>query len=102
MKTIYSALFLSLALFVICGCSGEPTNTAKQEKSGGPVNKICPIEGNAVDEKAVTVEWKGQKIAFCCEPCIPTWNELSDAEKEQKLADAAKAAKEGKGGKMAH
>jgi hypothetical protein len=31
-------------------------------------------------------EFKGQKIGFCCAPCIPKWEALSDEDKAAKLA----------------
>lgn len=54
------------------------------------VNDKCPIMGTAIDPANVTEdltrEYKGQKVAFCCNMCPSQWDKLSDAEKEAKLA----------------
>jgi hypothetical protein len=57
-------------------------------------NIKCPIMGSAIDPAkvtpALTREFKGQKVAFCCGECPPQWDKLSDKEKQAKL-DAVKA-----------
>ena len=54
------------------------------------VNNKCPIMGTTIDPANVTEdlirEYKGQKVAFCCNMCPAQWDKLSDAEKEAKLA----------------
>ena len=54
------------------------------------VNDKCPIMGTAIVPANVTEdltrEYKGQKVAFCCNMCPAQWDKLSDAEKEAKLA----------------
>jgi hypothetical protein len=56
------------------------------------VNARCPIMGNRIDPNGVpenlTVEWQGKTIGFCCAACPPRWEDLSDEEKQQKLAQA--------------
>ncbi len=37
---------------------------------------------------ALTREYKGQKVAFCCAMCPPAWDKLTDAQKEAKLKAA--------------
>ena len=53
-------------------------------------NVSCPIMGSPIDPNKVpqnlTCEYKGQKVAFCCGGCPTTWDKLSDAEKDAKLA----------------
>ncbi len=49
------------------------------------VNTKCPIMGSDVDP-AVTTEYNGQTVGFCCAGCIGKFNKLSDAEKAEKLA----------------
>jgi hypothetical protein len=58
-------------------------------------NIKCPImTGNAIDPAkvtpALTREFNGQKVAFCCGGCPGQWDKLSDKEKQAKL-DAVKA-----------
>ena len=53
-------------------------------EAAGIVNKKCPIMDDDVDPE-ITVAYKGKKVAFCCEECIPKWSALSDAEKAVKL-----------------
>ena len=51
------------------------------------VNETCPLMGGDVDP-AVTTEWNGKTVGFCCAKCIPEWNELTEEEKAEKLAAA--------------
>ncbi len=53
-------------------------------------NVRCPIMGSPINPDKVAKnlirDYKGQKIAFCCGGCPATWNKLTDAEKNTKLA----------------
>ena len=54
------------------------------------VNARCPIMGgNPV--AALTRDYNGQKIGFCCSGCPAQWDKLTDAEKDAKLAKAMAA-----------
>ena len=68
--------------------------TAPATAPPGVVNSRCPIMGNKIDPANVPasliVEYKGQKIGFCCPMCPPAWNKLGDADKDKKLAEAMK------------
>lgn len=62
-------------------------------------NVRCPIMGSLIDpakaSSKLTRMYKGQKVAFCCAGCPATWDKLTDADKQTKLAKVA-AAKEHK------
>ena len=53
-------------------------------------NVRCPIMGGAVDAGKVNAglsrEYKGQTVAFCCGGCPAQWDNLSEADKDAKLA----------------
>ena len=53
------------------------------------VNTVCPIMGSKIDPTkvtpALTREFHGQKVAFCCAGCPTQWDKLSDSEKQAKL-----------------
>jgi hypothetical protein len=53
-------------------------------------NVKCPIMGAPINPEKVAKtlirDYKGQKIAFCCGGCPATWDKLTDAQKEAKLA----------------
>jgi hypothetical protein len=59
------------------------------------VNDVCPITGkkfepyNLPDDRMR--EFKGSKVGFCCPNCPPTWDKLSDSEKQKKLDEAMKS-----------
>ena len=65
-----------------------PTSTP-----GGFLNRRCPIKGTALDLERVpedlTRSYRGRKIAFCCPGCPEQWDNLTDAEKQAKLSEAA-------------
>ncbi len=72
-----------IALASIAGCS----SSAKTE-SLGYANSVCPIMGSPVGPNAKTVDYKGERVAFCCPGCDAKWSALSDADKAAKLAKA--------------
>ena len=50
--------------------------------------------GGKVTDDGGRVDWNGQTVGFCCPECIPEWNELSDDDKREKLAEAEEAGQE--------
>ncbi len=50
----------------------EQANTAGQGKRAEEVgNKVCPVSGETIDEKAKeTYEYKGKIYNFCCPMCV--------------------------------
>jgi len=55
-------------------------------------NIRCPIMGSPINQDKVAEnlirDYKDQKIAFCCGGCPVTWDKLTEAKKESKLAKA--------------
>lgn len=55
-------------------------------------NTLCPIMGMKLDLAKVpgnlTRQHKGQTVALCCGHCPETWDKLTDAQKDAKLAKA--------------
>ncbi len=53
-------------------------------------NARCPIMGSPIKPDKVAKnlirDYKGEKIALCCGRCPATWDKLTDAEKDAKLA----------------
>jgi hypothetical protein len=82
-------LIFPLAL-IAAGCSEAPVEVAAVSNSMEIVNTHCPIMGSAVDrtesDPAMLKDWNGKKVAFCCPPCLEEWDELTDAEKAEKIA----------------
>ena len=87
---------IPIGLLIICtsiisaGCSETPVEVATFSSSMEIINTHCPIMGNPVDkaetDPTMMKDWNGKKVAFCCPPCLEEWNELSDAEKAEKIA----------------
>lgn len=59
-------------------------------------NTRCPIMGSPINPDKVSKDlirdYKGQKVAFCCQGCPQQWDKLSDTQKAAKLAKAQPAA----------
>lgn len=59
-------------------------------------NDRCPIMGSTINPDKVSKDlirdYKGQKVAFCCQGCPAQWDKLSDSQKAAKLAKAQPAA----------
>ncbi|MCA9203966.1 MAG: hypothetical protein KDA55_05075 [Planctomycetales bacterium] len=70
------------------GMSGEHAGEHVGELSSTFANEVCPILGGPVDPEAGVSHWNGKEIGFCCAPCQPKWEKLSEAQKADKLATA--------------
>lgn len=84
------------------GCVGawnKLSDEDKQKKLDGvkagsvnfaePVNSKCPMAPSKAVNPAVTTDWNGKTVAFCCKGCKGKFEKLSDEEKAKKL-EAAK------------
>jgi len=71
-----AALVLALApLLSLAACGSSepeaitPASLAKAAAAVGSVNGLCPIMERLVAPDGGSVEYKGQKVAFCCPGC---------------------------------
>lgn len=96
--TIGAAALLALSLF---GCSsnksGESAAYCESVKPGTvtSVNHYCALMPDHPVNPAVTTQWNGQTVGFCCEDCISGWAELSDTQKSSALKLAVAKGKPG-------
>ncbi|MGQ0628834.1 MAG: hypothetical protein ACT4PL_12135 [Phycisphaerales bacterium] len=51
-----------------------------------PINTLCPIMGEEVDEGTPTVKYKGHVIGFCCPGCDAKWGSWTDAQRDAFVA----------------
>lgn len=60
-----------------------------------PVNRICPMDEGPVGSFCQGADrcrtFRGRTVGFCGAECARAWDELDDAEKQQRLADALAA-----------
>jgi hypothetical protein len=100
------AKLLSVALVVVfaaslIGCNkptepergpgaGATTQPADKVATVVTVNSKCPLMGDKINHAAMSVDmvrdFNGQKVGFCCTPCMPKWDALTEIEKTAKLA----------------
>ena len=72
-------------LFSAC----QSTSTAAADPAGeATVNAVCPIVPAHDVDPAVTVDYRGNKVGFCCSNCIGKWEALDDAGKTAALEKA--------------
>ncbi len=85
------------ALTAGCEDAAEPEATGGKPDGTPPetvevVNTTCPIMGEPIDSDAVPAEltrtWQDKTIGFCCAGRPEKWDELSDEQKQAKLAGA--------------
>lgn len=96
---IAAACCVFLLVVFAVGCDDKAEKAGPTPTAGGApafVNTSCPImPGNAIDPANVpatlTRTHKGKKVAFCCAGCPKTWDKLTDAEKDAKLAKVTPA-----------
>ncbi|MGA7836629.1 MAG: hypothetical protein WB996_01575 [Ignavibacteriaceae bacterium] len=39
-------------------------------KEGTPVNSVCPVSGEELDEDQQLIKYKGEVMAVCCKKCL--------------------------------
>lgn len=92
---LVAAMGIMAISMVIGGCAAcdscqDAQGVKDESKTVAVVNSVCPIGEDPIDSKAVeaslTRNWRGKKVGFCCEGCLPVWDEMSDADKEKALA----------------
>jgi hypothetical protein len=93
--TKIGAALLLVAAVGLTGCSStSSTKTTDTKKTGSmgvmPVNKTCPMSGEAVNGSSSTINYQGKTVGFCCDGCAGKFQKLSDADKAAKLATASK------------
>ena len=92
--SLFAAVFATLLGAAIVTAADKPGDAKKApattQAAAGAVNKICAVEGgdHTVDPD-FWVMYKGQKIGFCCDDCIKTFNDEPD-----KFVDALKKRKD--------
>ena len=82
MKNLLCAAAAFLAVSLLSGCAATDNNTA----AATPVASVCVMSGEALNADSPSVDFQGQKVGFCCEKCLGSWNKLDDAGKAAKLA----------------
>lgn len=94
MKSVLQAVLISVSL-CLAGCSETGVEVTTSAAGASEfVNTVCPIMGNEIEPKEVEAslvkDFNGKKVAFCCPPCLEEWDELTDAEKTEKLSNPPK------------
>ncbi len=86
------AMILGLALLasasVLSGCNNDKAiDTKADSKAMAAVNTKCPYSGEPANAD-IASEYKGQKVAFCCNGCKGKFDKATDTDKAAKLATA--------------
>jgi hypothetical protein len=76
---------------VAAGCAQRPVAPAPPQGARAEViNTICPIGGDDFGARGAPPEltrtWRGKTIGFCCAACLPEFDRLGPAGKDQILA----------------
>lgn len=64
------------ALLAACGATETATaeTMAKASSALGSANGLCPVMERLVTKDGGSVDYKGQKVAFCCAGCVGSFN----------------------------
>jgi|KBSSwiStaDraftv2_1062776.scaffolds.fasta_scaffold200134_3 hypothetical protein len=77
---------LGVSVTLFAGCASTESKKTATPATITVVNTICPIAGDDFARHEMpadlTREWKGTKIGFCCEHCVPKFDKLTTAEKD--------------------
>ncbi len=81
-----------LASLGLLGCGEEepsppPLPAVEGAEQAAVANTTCPIMGTEVDPSIETRTYKGVRIGFCCAGCPQSWDQLSEQQKDAKLAE---------------
>jgi hypothetical protein len=79
-------ILLVLAL-AACATPTEDAPAADPLPELTTINSHCPMLGMPVEE-VYTVEYKGHHIGLCCARCKQGFNQMTDGEKDELLAEA--------------
>lgn len=94
MKTRFACMLLVLPALVLGACKSggdkEDMEACQQPKAGTITteNQYCVVMNDDPVDPALTREWNGHKVGFCCKGCLPKWDAMSDAEKQAALDKA--------------
>lgn len=107
MKTASSRMLMTLTLGTLAltsllatGCKSSDSAatedaakcTAVKEGTVTTANTMCAVNPNdPVDPAVASAEWKGKKIGFCCNGCVPKWNKMTPAQKDAAVAKVTPA-----------
>ena len=71
------AIAAIIAAFLLAGCGQKPAPPAAPQtptpSAAAPAQTVCPVMGGAID-KSIYVDYKGERVYFCCQSCIATFN----------------------------
>ncbi len=85
-----AASFVLLASLAACQNSPKADTAAAAPAT---VNKVCALMHDHPVDPALSVDYKGQKVGFCCDDCKVEWAGMSDAKRDAQLAGAIAAGK---------
>jgi YHS domain-containing protein len=75
-------LVLAVAFAAVGFADDKQAGQSRSAPTSQPINKMCAVEHDDPVDPAVTVEYKGKVIGFCCKDCVPKFKE--DPEKYMK------------------
>ena len=89
-----------ISITAVCACSMLLTPTAlanpdhakmdhhaqSEQDTDKPVNAMCPIGNEPIEEEGGTYEYKGNTIGFCCRDCVDKFAAWDEAKKDEFVA----------------
>jgi len=76
-------LAIGLTAPVSLAQDGHGNHAHAEKESTGPVNSMCPIGGEAVEDDGGSTVYKGNTIGFCCKGCIKKFGAWDEAKKDE-------------------
>ncbi|MEW6657301.1 MAG: YHS domain-containing protein [Thermodesulfobacteriota bacterium] len=78
MKKKTMTLILALVLAFSMAGTGWVAAPPLMESKAAKAQAACPVQGGKIN-KALYVDYKGQRIYFCCKECIPIFQKDPEA-----------------------
>lgn len=96
MNRLFLLTGLIASALAVSGCSkansetatDQPAATESPKADAKPVNKYCVFMTDHEASPKHVRQHKGQTVGFCCANCLPEWDKLTDAQKDETLKSA--------------
>lgn len=85
MRILLSIIGAGLGLLPATALAGEPA----PEGASTPVNQMCPIGKEPINERAGTIQYEGRTVGFCCPSCAGEFMAWDEGRRDEFLLLAA-------------
>lgn len=79
MKKVLITILTLVAAFSLAGAGWAGPPPMLDATRAGKTQVTCPVQQGRINKEDLYVDYKGQRIYFCCEDCISIFNKNPEA-----------------------